>query len=87
MRHLRRTPPFCRADGNIVADSIGEIAYRRLGGLDKGSARQASFRHFNAGLEKSFTAIYWDQRGAVKSFDDKTWRPDERAGRRARSHA
>jgi len=34
-----------------------------------GFSERGFFRHFNAPLEKSFTAVYWDQRGAGKSFD------------------
>jgi pimeloyl-ACP methyl ester carboxylesterase len=34
-----------------------------------GWSETSFFRHFNAPLEKSFTAVYWDQRGAGKSFD------------------
>ncbi|HEX7940152.1 MAG TPA: alpha/beta fold hydrolase, partial [Gemmatimonadaceae bacterium] len=36
-----------------------------------GLTETALFRHFNAPLEKSFTVVYWDQRGAGKSFDRK----------------
>jgi pimeloyl-ACP methyl ester carboxylesterase len=34
-----------------------------------GFSETGFFRCFNAPLEKSFTAVYWDQRGAGKSFD------------------
>lgn len=33
-----------------------------------GLSETALFRYFNAPLEKSFTVVYWDQRGAGKSF-------------------
>ena len=34
-----------------------------------GFSETALFRHFLAPLEKSFTVVYWDQRGACKSFE------------------
>jgi pimeloyl-ACP methyl ester carboxylesterase len=34
-----------------------------------GWSETALFRYFNAPLEQSFTVVYWDQRGAGKSFD------------------
>ena len=34
-----------------------------------GFGETALFRHFNAPLETCFTAVYWDQRGASKSYD------------------
>ena len=36
-----------------------------------GFSEMRFFRHYNAPLEKSFTVVYWDQRGAGKSFDRK----------------
>jgi pimeloyl-ACP methyl ester carboxylesterase len=34
-----------------------------------GLSESGLFRHFTAPLEKDFTLVYWDQRGAGKSFD------------------
>jgi pimeloyl-ACP methyl ester carboxylesterase len=34
-----------------------------------GLSETVLFRHYNAALEKTFTVVYWDQRGAGKSFD------------------
>lgn len=36
-----------------------------------GLSEMPLFRRFNAELEESFTVVYWDQRGAGKSFDRK----------------
>ena len=36
-----------------------------------GLSETAFFRYFNAALERSFTVVYWDQRGAGKSFDPR----------------
>ena len=92
MKHLGNTPPFRGPNGKILPDSIAEIRYLHLGGLDQwvmirgeslanppliflhggpGMTEMRFFRHFNAPLEKSFTIVYWDQRGAGKSFDRK----------------
>ena len=90
MRRPGRTPPFCGTHGTVVAGSIAECGYRRLGGVDQwvmirgesianpplimlhggpGWSETGLFRYFNAPLEHSFTVVYWDQRGAGKSFD------------------
>lgn len=37
-----------------------------------GMSETSLFRGFNAALEKSYTVVYWDQRGAGKSFDPNT---------------
>jgi pimeloyl-ACP methyl ester carboxylesterase len=89
MRHRGKTPPFRGSHGEVLSDSVAEVAYRRLGGLDQwvmirgesvanpalimlhggpGLSETSLFRYFNAPLEKRFTLVYWDQRGAGKSF-------------------
>jgi pimeloyl-ACP methyl ester carboxylesterase len=90
MKHPGKTPPFRAPDGEVLAGSIADVAYHRLGGLDQwvmirgessanpplillhggpGWSETGFFRHFNAPLEQSFTAVYWDQRAAGKSSD------------------
>jgi pimeloyl-ACP methyl ester carboxylesterase len=52
----------------IRGESVANPALILLHG-GPGWSETGFFRHFNAPLEKSFTAVYWDQRGAGKSFD------------------
>jgi pimeloyl-ACP methyl ester carboxylesterase len=89
MKNPGKTPPFRGAKGELIPDSIAEVGYFHIGGLDQwvmmrgerlgnpplillhggpGFSETALFRHFNAPLEKSFTLVHWDQRGAGKSF-------------------
>jgi pimeloyl-ACP methyl ester carboxylesterase len=90
MKRVGKTPPFADDRGEIPPNSIAEVQYLKLGGLDQwvmirgervsnpalillhggpGLSETSFFRHYNAALEKSFTVVYWDQRGAGKSFD------------------
>jgi pimeloyl-ACP methyl ester carboxylesterase len=89
MRHLGHTRPFRSPRGEVLAGSVAEVAYLRLGGLEQwvmirgenvanpalivlhggpGMSETAFLRTFNASLEKAFTVVYWDQRGAGRSF-------------------
>lgn len=89
MRPRRNTKPFRDEAGKVLAGSIAEAKYLRLGGLDQwvmirgesrdnpalillyggpGFSETTFFRYFNQPLEKSFTVVYWDQRGSAKSF-------------------
>jgi pimeloyl-ACP methyl ester carboxylesterase/membrane protease YdiL (CAAX protease family) len=87
---LGHTEPFRGADGKVLPDSVAEVMYLRLGGVDQwvmirgenianpplivlhggpGMSEMGFFRHCNAPLERHFTVVHWDQRGAGKSFD------------------
>jgi pimeloyl-ACP methyl ester carboxylesterase len=86
------TPSFPGSLGEPIRDSIAEVAYWRIGGVDQwvmirgqsiknpplillhggpGFSETGLFRYFNAPLEKDFCVVYWDQRGAGKSFDPR----------------
>ena len=52
----------------IRGNSVGNPPLVLLHG-GPGWSETAFFRHFNAPLETCFTAVYWDQRGAGKSYD------------------
>jgi pimeloyl-ACP methyl ester carboxylesterase len=85
-----RTSPFRTAAGGVVQESVAEVGYCRLGGVDQwvmirgenvanpplihlhggpGFSETRLFRYFNSDLDKRFTVVYWDQRGAGKSFN------------------
>jgi pimeloyl-ACP methyl ester carboxylesterase/membrane protease YdiL (CAAX protease family) len=84
------TELFRGPDGRVLPNSVAEVKYVRLGGLDQwvmmrgenvanpplivlhggpGMSEMGLFRHYNAPLERHFTVVHWDQRGAGKSFD------------------
>ena len=89
MRNPGTTPAFRAADGGVLADSIAETHYLRLGGIEQwvmirgesvanpvlillhggpGSPETSLFRYFNSSLEKFFTVVNWEQRGAGRSY-------------------
>jgi pimeloyl-ACP methyl ester carboxylesterase len=90
MKHLGKTRPFLGPDGAPLPNSIAEIKYLQLGGIEQwvmirgenfanplltllhggpGMSEMRFFRCYNGSLEKKFTVVYWDQRGAGKSFN------------------
>ena len=52
------------------ADSANPVLFILHGG--PGMAETPLLRHFNADLERVFTVVYWEQRGAGRTFDKKT---------------
>jgi pimeloyl-ACP methyl ester carboxylesterase len=54
----------------IRGESVGNPVLILLHG-GPGFPEMRLLRHFNAALEKSFTVVYWEQRGTDKSFDRK----------------
>ncbi|HEX7761628.1 MAG TPA: alpha/beta hydrolase [Caulobacteraceae bacterium] len=84
-----KTAPFRDQAGQVIAGSVAEAGFWRIGGIDQwvmirgrstgnpllvilhggpGSSETALFRSFNAALEDAFTVVYWDQRGAGRSY-------------------
>lgn len=89
MKRVTKTAPFRGVDGEILAASIAEANYVRLGGLEQwvmirganvanpvlivlhggpGLSDTAFLRYHTPNLEKAFTVVYWDQRGAGRSY-------------------
>ena len=54
----------------IRGESVANPALILLHG-GPGFPEMRLFRHYNAALEKSFTVVYWEQRGTGKSFNSK----------------
>jgi pimeloyl-ACP methyl ester carboxylesterase len=85
-----KTKAFKDEQGNIIENSVSEMEYVKIGGIEQfmlirgknkdnpvllvlhggpGQPETAMFRKYNSVLEEYYTIVYWEQRGAGKSFD------------------
>ena len=81
---------FKDKQGNIIKNSVAEMRYVKIGGIDQfilirgkskdnplllilhggpGTPETPMFRKYNSELEEYFTIVYWEQRGAGKSYN------------------
>lgn len=84
------TPAFKDKQGNLIENSIAEMRFIKIGGIEQfilirgkskenpillilhggpGQPETAMFRKYNSELENYFTVVYWEQRGAGKSYN------------------
>ena len=84
------TIDFKDKQGNIIENSVAEMKYLNIGGIEQfilirgkskdnplllilhggpGTPETPMFRKYNSELEEYFTIVYWEQRGAGKSFN------------------
>ena len=101
MKHPGKTPPFLGPKGRVLLNSVAEVRFETLGGIDQwilirgenldnpslillhggpGFSETHFFRKYCAPLEKTFTLVYWDQRGSGKSFQSQIQTSTMRTG-------
>ena len=85
-----KTTAFEDEQGNMIENSISEMKYVKIGGIEQfmlirgkskdnpillilhggpGTPETSPLRKYNSKLEEYYTVVYWEQRGAGKSFN------------------